>query len=86
MDQEGYIVNEGSGSCPINDGAWERWFSTYDEAIQAAIESVKKDTGKYRWEKGWYADVIVYKAKESLINESHGIPGNHLVVFRWKNR
>ena len=84
MNEIGYIVFEGSGTCPINDGAYERWFKTYEEAIEAAIESVKKDAQECRREDGWHADVIVYKAAESLLHETHSIPGGD-VVFRWKN-
>lgn len=84
MDEMGYIVFEGSGTCPLNDGAYERWFKTYEEAIEAAVESVKQDALECRRENGWHADVLVYKAPESLMHKTHTYK-NDDVVFRWKN-
>ena len=40
--KDGYIVFEDGGTSPIAYGACEKWFSTYDEAINYAIDIVKK--------------------------------------------
>lgn len=38
----GYIVFNDGGTCPIEYGAYEEWFATYDEAIDYALSVVKR--------------------------------------------
>ena len=33
QSQDGYIVFEDGGVCPLSYGVSEKWFPTYDEAI-----------------------------------------------------
>ena len=46
--KDGYIVFEDSGTSPIAYGACEKWFSTYDEAIEYATNIVKKRTKEFK--------------------------------------
>ena len=39
--KDGYIVFEDSGTSPIAYGACEKWFATYDKAIEYAMNIVK---------------------------------------------
>lgn len=76
---DGYIVFEDEGSDPINYGATEKWFASYDEAIEYAMSIVKE-----RVEKGKTghigSSVMVYKGN---IIPSNIVPIK--VVFCWSN-
>lgn len=82
-NRDGYIVYEDSGHDLYSYGASEKWFGTYLEAINYAMNVVKKNINIYKK----YIDcrnVIVYEGSKNLLNESHSCPcGN--VVFYWSN-
>lgn len=79
----GYIVFNDGGTCPIEYGAYEEWFATYDEAIDYALSVVKKDIESLRNRRD-YNKVMIYKGKESLLSISHKIPCGP-VIFKWTN-
>ena len=79
----GYMVFQDGGASPIAYGACEKWFSTYDEAINYAIDIVKKRTEEFK-EHVDCNSVIVYEGSENLMNESHSCPCGR-VVFGWRN-
>lgn len=72
----GYIVFDDGGTCPIEYGACEEWFATYDEAIDYALSVVKNDKD--------YNKVMIYKGEESLLSISHKIPCGP-VIIEWTN-
>lgn len=72
----GYIVFDDGGICPIEYGACEKWFATYDEAIDYALSVVKKDKD--------YNKVMIYKGEESLLSIPHKIPCGP-VIIEWTN-
>ena len=82
--KDGYIVFEDSGTSPIAYGACKKWFPTYDEAINYAIDIVKKMTEDFK-EHVDYNSVIVYEGSENLMNESHSCPCGR-VVFDWRTQ
>lgn len=72
----GYIMFDDGGTCPIEYGACEKWFATYDEAIDYALSVVKKDKD--------YNKVVIYKGEEPLLSISHKIPCGP-VIIEWTN-
>lgn len=79
----GYMVYEDSGTSPSSYGASEEWFQFYDEAIEHAINIVRKRAEELKH----YRDcnsVLVYEGAKSLLHESHSIPSGK-VVFNWSN-
>lgn len=81
--KDGYIVFEDSGTSPIAYGACEKWFSTYDEAIEHAMNIVKKRAKEFK-EHIDCNSVIVYEGSENLMSESHSCPCGR-IVFDWRN-
>ena len=79
----GYIVFEDGGISPIEYGACETWFKTYDEAIDYALEAVKKRTEELKR----YNDrnsVIVYKGAKELLDKTHSSADGE-IIFSWQN-
>lgn len=71
----GYIVYEAGGTCPICFGACEKFFMEKDKAIKYATSRIE-DKSVFK--------IIVYKADENILNESHSIPPDKKnVVFNW---
>ena len=83
QSKDGYVVFEDEGTSPIAYGACEKWFHTYDEAIEYALSIVTKRTEEYKKRFDWNS-VIVYEGAESLMHESHSCPCGR-VVFYWMN-
>lgn len=80
---KGYIVFEDGGINPIEYGASEKWFPTYDKAISYAIELVSTRTKELK-SHVCANSVIVYEAEEPTLRESHSVPCGR-VVFQWSN-
>lgn len=80
---EGYIVFQDGGTCPIAYGACENWFGTYDEAVEYAMDIVKKRIEEFK-DCIDYNSVIVYEGSKGLMNQSHSCPCGR-VVFDWRN-
>lgn len=80
---DGYIVFDDGGTSPIAYGAAEKWFSTYDEAIEYAMGIVKRRVGQLK-NRIDYNSVIIYKGSEALMNKSHSCPAGQ-VLFNWTN-
>lgn len=81
--KDGYIVFEDSGTSPIAYGACEKWFATYDKAIEYAMNIVKKRVEEFK-EHIDFNSVIVYEGSEELIHGTHSCPCGR-VVFDWRN-
>lgn len=80
---EGYIVFQDSGTCPIAYGACEDWFETYEEAVEYAMDIVKKRIEEFK-DCVDLNSVIVYEGSKELMNKSHSCPCGR-VVFDWRN-
>lgn len=83
QNPDGYIVYEDGGTCPIAFGASEKWFPTYDEAIEYALGIVKRRMEELKSAIDCNS-VVVYEGSESLMRESHSVPCGR-VVFNWSN-
>ena len=81
--KDGYIVFEDGGTSPISYGACEKWFETYDNAIEYAMSIVKERVEEFK-EHIDYNSVIVYAGSEKLMHENHSSPCGR-VVFDWRN-
>ena len=83
-NKEGYIVFEDGGTSPIAYGASEKWFATYDKAMEYALSIVNKRVDEF---KNIFDlnSVIVYEGSEKLLHESHSSPGDGRVAFCWSN-
>lgn len=82
-NEDGYIVFEDSGTSPIAYGACEKWFATYDDAIEHAMNIVEKRVKEFK-EHIDCNSVIVYEGSENLMSESHSCPCGR-VIFDWRN-
>ena len=82
-NKDGYIVFDDSGICPLAYGANEKWFQTYDEAMEYALSIVKNIVGGYK-ERTDLNSVIVCEGSASLLQESHAFPCGR-TVFCWSN-
>lgn len=82
-DKIGFVVFEDGFINPISYGASEKWFPTYDEATQYAIELVSKRTAESKTS-NWAYSVMVYEAEKSVLEKSHSCPCGR-VVFQWSN-
>lgn len=83
QNPSGYIVFEDGGTSLITYGASEKWFPTYDKAINYAIDAVKKRTEECK-NRIDYNTVIVYEGEEAILHQSHSCPAGK-VVFSWSN-
>lgn len=83
QSQDGYIVFEDGGVCPLSYGVSEKWFPTYDEAILYALDVVSKRADQLK-ENIDYNSVIIYEGAEELLHKSHSCPCGK-VVFQWSN-
>ena len=81
--KDGYIVFEDSGTSPIAYGACEKWFATYDKAIEYAMSIVKARVKEFK-EHIDYNSVIVYEGSEELMHETRCGPCGR-VVFDWRS-
>ena len=81
--KDGYIVFHDSGTSSIAYGACEKWFATYDKAINYAIDIVKKRTEEFK-KRIDCNSVIVYEGSEICMHETHFCPCGR-VVFDWRN-
>lgn len=80
---DGYIVYEDSGTSPMNYGACEKWFRTYDEATNYAIRVVRQRVNEFK-DVVDCNSVIVYEGAKELLKESHSVSCGR-VVFEWRN-
>lgn len=48
MSNKGYIVFEDGGTQPIFYGASEKWFGTYDEAVEYALSMIKERIEEFK--------------------------------------
>ena len=83
QSKDGYIVFDESGTCALAYGAAEKWFKTYDEAINYALEKVTKNCELFK-ERIDFNSVIVYEGSEEFMHGTHTIPYEK-VLFWWKN-
>ena len=83
QSKDGYIVFDESGTCALAYGAAEKWFKTYDEAINYALEKVTKNCALFK-ERIDFNSVIVYEGSEEFMHGTHTIPYEK-VLFWWKN-
>ncbi len=83
QNSAGYIVFEDGGLSPIAYGASEKWFPTYDKAIEYAMGVVRKRTEELKAHIDCNS-VIVYEGEEALLHKSHSCPCGR-VVFSWNN-
>lgn len=83
QSKDGYIVFDESGTCALAYGAAEKWFKTYDEAINYALEKVTKNCELFK-DRIDFNSVIVYEGSEEIMHQSHSIPCGK-VLFWWKN-
>lgn len=65
QSKDGYIVFYESGTCALAYGAAEKWFKTYDEAINYALEKVTKNCELFmRAQKNLCAEHILSHVKK----------------------
>lgn len=79
----GYVVFEDGFVNAISYGASEKWFKTYDEAIEYAMELVTERAAESK-ESKWLYSVMVYEAEKSVLDKTHDAPCGK-VVFQWRN-
>lgn len=80
---DGYIVFENVWTSSITCRASEKWFPTYDDAVEYAMDIVRKRTEEFktRIDRSY---VIIYEGKETLLYGLHSYPCGR-VVFSWTN-
>lgn len=83
QSKDGYIVFHESGTCAFAYGAAEKWFKTYDEAINYALERVTKNCELFK-ERIDFNSVIVYEGSEEFMHSTHAIPREKF-LFWWNN-
>lgn len=82
-NEDGFIVYEDGGTSPLTYGASEKWFSTYDGAIEYAMRIVKERTRQLKTCVD-FNSVVVYEGTEAILHQSHSCPCGK-VVFSWRN-
>lgn len=83
QSESGYIVFEDGGTHPISYSATEKWFQYYDEAMEYAMDIVRKRVDEFKRIID-FNSVIVFEGGEELMHTSHDISGDR-VVFEWRN-
>lgn len=83
--KEGYIVYRQDGFDLYSAYGSEKWFATYKEAINYAVDTVNKYANNLPNARLTERDaVIVYKGARELLQTSHSCPCGQ-VVFYWSN-
>lgn len=84
MDSEkGFIVYEDGGTSLLDYGASEKWFPSYDEAVEYAMEIVKRRIKQLKKYPN-FNSVVVYEGTEAILHEEHSWHCG-TVVFNWRN-
>lgn len=81
--KDGYIVFEDKGLSPQKYHMFEKWFQTYDEAIDYALSIVHKNVQEFKNHIDSNS-VVVYEGGKEFLHQ-HRIPSGHRVVFKWTN-
>lgn len=85
QSEDGYIVFEGGYiSSPMSYGSSEKWFQSYDEAMSYAMYIVRKHVEELRTCPTTNS-VVVFEGTRELLNQTHSVPGERRVFFRWNN-
>ena len=83
--EEGYIVYKENGFNLYSSWGYEKWFATYKEAIDDAVDAVNKYANDLPNARRTEIDkVIVYKGKKEVLHTGHSCPCGQ-VVFYWSN-
>lgn len=80
---DGYIVFEDGGTSLIACGASEKWFPTYDAAIEYALNIVNKRVKEFKNIID-FNSVVVYEGSEKILHDIHSCPCGR-IVFNWTN-
>lgn len=83
VSEKGFMVFDDAGTSVSDYGAAEKWFPTYEEAAQYALDLVKNRTFHSVYE-SCLCRVMVYEGEECLLHKSHSVPCGK-VVFDWQN-
>lgn len=85
QSEEGYIVYKEDGFDLYSSCGYEKWFATYEDAIDDAVDAVSKYANDLPNMKRTENDkVIVYKGTKETLNAGHSCPCGQ-VVFYWSN-
>lgn len=80
--EKGFIVYEDSGTSFKNCETSEKWFSTYDDAMEYAIKIVQRRTSELKIGIGINSSLTVYEGVEAILHKPHLIPCGK-VAFSW---
>lgn len=84
--KEGYIVYKQDGFDLYSSCGYEKWFNSYDEAVNYAVDAVNKYAKNLPNKKRTEIDkVIIYKGSKEIIHTGHSCPCGQ-VVFYWANK
>lgn len=83
VSEKGFMVFDDAGTSVSDYGATEKWFPTYEEAAQYALDLVKDRTFHSVYE-SCLCRVMVYEGEGCLLHKPHSIPCGK-VVFDWQN-